>query len=329
MSQRNPSMKILVLSTRGSDKASTQYRFTQYESLLRSRGAEVVHVTKTELNNDVVNSSSDYDTVLNLRFLMNVGTAKHIIANGRRTVFDFDDAIYTRPRKPYSAITRFKVHRRLHTWLANCDVVTTSSDYLAEYAREYAGDVRILPMALDLSVWQPKEKASTDKVTIGWSGSPSNIQQIENLDTVLCETLSKHPQVSLAVFSGKRPRLNCNFEYHPFQAGAETEFIQRLDIGLLPLVQTDFTMGKSPIKAVQYLACGIPVVGNVFGAGAEILSDSCCLKVDGKEDWIPVLSQLINDAELRHSLGQKARQRALDQHDLIKLGQQFFQILSD
>ena len=88
--------------------------------------------------------------------------------------------------------------------------------------------------------------------------------RIESLNGVLCSLLKNNKNLKLAILCGKKPVLQCPFEYYEFSSRDESHFIKQVDIGLLPLVHEEYMMGKSPIKALQYLACGIPVVGNVF-----------------------------------------------------------------
>jgi len=61
--------------------------------------------------------------------------------------------------------------------------------------------------------------------------------------------------------------------------------MQSLDIGLLPLNDDEYSRGKSPIKAIQYLACGIPVVGNIFGGASEILNAENSIAVNSDQEW--------------------------------------------
>ena len=75
-------------------------------------------------------------------------------------------------------------------------------------------------------------------------------------------------------------------------------------------------MGKSPIKAIQYLACGVPVVGNAVGATAEILNDRNSIAASRDDEWISALETLINDRQRMVSLGKAGREFAEKHHDI-------------
>jgi glycosyltransferase involved in cell wall biosynthesis len=183
-------------------------------------------------------------------------------------------------------------------------------------------------MALDLEMWKPAEKRPGKALTIGWAGAPVNIRLLEKLDPVLNFLVNKYPFLKLAVFSGEKPKLSCPFEYQPFRSGLETAFVQNLDIGLLPLIDEEFYRGKSPIKAIQYLACGVPVVGNVIGATCEILNEKNSIAVSTEEEWRHALESLINNRGLIRSMGCAGREHVLSNNNFELAAEQLFRIFS-
>ncbi len=320
-------MHILAIVSRDLEKGSTKYRLAQYLDYLASRGATVEFVRRDALDGTTVAKARQADLLFNQKCLIRQGLSRQLIAASRRVVFDFDDAIYTRPGRPYSRFTQFKVNQRLHLWLRNASVVMPANDYLAKFARGHSDTVAVIPMALDLKVWQPTGKRGAQPVTLGWAGAPVNVHLLERLEPALAKVLQRFPQVRLAVFSGQRPRLTIPFDYQPFLPGAEPAFVSGLDIGLLPLLDEEFTRGKSPIKSLQYLACGVPVVGNVFGATAEILKPDNSIAVTTEHDWLAALERLIIEPELRRTLGANGRQFVARRHDVSKVAERLWQVI--
>jgi glycosyltransferase involved in cell wall biosynthesis len=205
--------------------------------------------------------------------------------------------------------------------------VTTSNYFLARYARRYSDSVEVIPMALDLDTWKPSEKRFDEKITIGWTGAPVNVPLIESLGAVFSFLLNKYVFLKLAIFSGQKPKLNCPFEYYSFQPGHEPAFVQGLHIGVLPLADEEYSMGKSPIKAIQYLACGVPVVGNVIGAAGEILNVGNSIAVSNEEQWVRGLETLITNRDLAKSMGQAGREQVQKNHNLKFAAERFFKVL--
>lgn len=321
-------MNVLAIISRDLEKGSTKYRLVQYLDFLSRRGITVEFMKRKDIGASAIKKARQADLIFNQKCLFKTSMARKMIANCRRTIFDFDDAIYTSPGKPHSLITRLRVKKRLHLWLKYADVVTTSNYFLAGYARKYSDSVKIIPMALDTDVWKPRNRIHRDEIIVGWAGAPVNVPLIEKLGPVLAHMLKKYPFLKLAIFSGQKPRLSCPFEYHPFFSGGEPEFVKNLDIGLLPLDDDEYTRGKSPIKALQYLACGVPVVGNVIGATAEILSDKNSIAVSSEKEWLNALEQLVINRDLAISMGHIGHKLIEKNHNLITVGENLFNILS-
>ena len=321
-------MNILAIISRDLEKGSTKYRLVQYLDFLSERGVNVEFVKRKTIDKSALMKAHQVDLVFNQKCLFKTPFARKLIANSKRTIFDFDDAIYTRPGKPHSLITNFRVKRRLHLWLKHADVVTTSNHFLAGYARKYSDSVKVVPMALDTEVWKPGNSIRGDEITIGWAGAPVNVPLIERLDSVLTPLIKKYPFLKLAIFSGQKPRLNCPFDYHPFMPGGEPDFVRNLDIGLLPLADEEYARGKSPIKAIQYLACGVPVVGNVIGATAEILNEKNSIAVSSENEWFDALEKLIMNRDLAMSMGRIVHILIERKHNLKTVAEDLFKILS-
>ncbi len=319
-------MKVLFITSRDLEKGSTKYRIVQYIDFLNSRGIKTEFVKRKEISSITLRNMSEFDVVFNQKCLISSSLSNKIFSNSRRTIFDFDDAIYARPGSPRSFITDWRVKRRLRLWLREADIVTTANRFLSGYASQYSKAVVIVPMAIDTDIWNPSENKDDEQIRIGWAGAPVNITNIERIGHVLFAILKKYPSVKLAVFSGEKPRLSCPFEYHPFIPGAEPDFVRSLDIGLLPLPDEEYSKGKSPIKAIQYLSCGVPVIGNVQGATAEILDESNSIAVSTEDDWINALEKLLQDNNRRTMMGKAGRQFILEHHNSNKVREQLLQI---
>lgn len=322
-------MKVLCIISRDLEKGSTQYRLVQYADFLRDCGIALEFVHRDELSGPRLQEMRDFDVVLNQKCLLPLSLSKKILKLGRRTIFDFDDAIYTRPGRPYSLLTGFRVKKRFRFWLEHADLVTTANRYLADRARPYASSLSVVPMAVDTETWKPVGRSKGDGVRIGWAGSPATLHHIERIGPVLASLLQRNRSLSLAIFSGKKPDLPCPFEFHPYGQGAEPAFVQGLDIGLLPLADEEYSRGKSPIKAIQYLACGVPVVGNILGASSEILGQDRSIGVTSDEEWLKAVETLVHAPDLRIAMGGAGRKFIMEHHDRTETAEQLCRLLTD
>ncbi len=241
-------MRILAITVGAPTAGSTRFRLMQYQPLLAQKGIELEMVEAAHLNDATLDRIASADLVINQKCLLNSSWVKRIRKAARCLVFDFDDAIYTRPGKPYSFITRWRVNHRLKKWLSCSDLVITANEFLKNYAQSRAKRVEVIPMALDLTLFTPHSKPRTDPFTIGWAGAPNNLHHLERLDPLLQGVLDRFPKVQLTVFSGARPNLKCPFSYVNFTPNGEAEFIQKLDITSFPCRMRSILAGSLPLK---------------------------------------------------------------------------------
>ena len=75
----------------------------------------------------------------------------------------------------------------------------------------------------------------------------------------------------------------------------------------MPLRKDEWCLGKCGLKALQYMACGIPCIATPWGAALGIIEHNVNgLLADSPTEWRNALDQL-RDPEERKRLGKAAR----------------------
>jgi len=109
----------------------------------------------------------------------------------------------------------------------------------------------------------------------------------------------------------------------------EVEDLQKIDVGLYPLEQNDWVLGKSGLKALQYMAIGIPVVATDIGTSKDIISHmESGLLVSTRKDWVVALKTLIDDSLLREKIGKAAREVIVNRYSLNTIKEKYFDVLN-
>jgi glycosyltransferase involved in cell wall biosynthesis len=312
-------MNILVLTVGDAHVASTQYRFGQFEAGLRAAGIQLKLTPAHGFN--AWDEAASHDLVIVQKRLMRASWVKRLRKHARCLVFDTDDAIWEPHGKPHSWWTQTRTRHRLRAITRAADLCTVPNEHLASHLRPDARRVELVPMALDEAIWHPPAERPPGPLRIGWAGAPPNLAYLTRLGGVLREIQSCRPGTEVVVYCGESPDWGdaVKFTHHPYLPGTEADIVRTFDIGLLPLPDDAFAAGKSPIKALQYAACGIPCIASPVGATCETVRNretGLTAATDG--DWKNALLHLIDDAGERQRLGQAAMRGFLENHTRAK-----------
>jgi glycosyltransferase involved in cell wall biosynthesis len=83
------------------------------------------------------------------------------------------------------------------------------------------------------------------------------------------------------------------------------------DIGLAPLTDHPFNHAKSAVKALEYASQGIPVIASDLPPYRDFVTDGVTgFLVSKEKHWLDRLRLLAADADLRETMGRKARELA-------------------
>lgn len=246
---------------------------------------------------------------------------------GKKVVYDFDDAIWLPNNSEANAglVGRWKMHGKVNRIMRWSRVVTVGNEFLADHARRFAGDVRVVPTTIDTDYHVPAhgQVEAARVITLGWTGSHSTLKQLTPLFPILEELHEKHP-FRLLIVADSPPDLMPEFaEFRPWSRSTEIRDLREMDIGLMPLYDTPWERGKCGFKALQYMAMEIPAVVSAVGVNADIVRHG----IDGfavdampaaeGERWTAALTKLLVNPELRRKMGRAGRAR-VEAHYSVK-----------
>lgn len=311
-------MRFLSLNFGGAHCASSWYRIHAYQPALQALGLEVECVAANQFTR--WDELGNYDGIIVQKKLFNGSRVRAIRRPARRLIYDVDDAIWLPQQRPHHWFTRWRTNRRLKHIVSAADLCLAANGVLAQHLRPWARRLEIFPMALDGLMWRPRLRPPDGTVRLGWSGAPGNLRYLEALEPALATLLGRHPQARLVVLCGERPRFKqLAFEHVRWQAGAEPATVASFDVGLLPLENSPFAAGKSPIKGLQYLACGLPVVATPLAATEELFAGtSAAAFATQPAEWVAELTALLAAADLRKQRGGAGRAHFEARHALAR-----------
>jgi glycosyltransferase involved in cell wall biosynthesis len=198
------------------------------------------------------------------------------------------------------------------------------SSYLLELVRAARpeaknGEIEIIPTCVDISAYPRKRydavPASTRSIAFGWIGSVGNLQY---LDIVLpsLEAVARDYSIKLVVISGQayRPAVRFEVENVPWSYETQGDSLQKIDIGLMPLLDTAVERGKCGFKLLQYMACGIVSIASAITTNLEILTDGEDGFLVQRDDWERVIRRVLAERHRFTEIGSRAVARVKDQY---------------
>jgi glycosyltransferase involved in cell wall biosynthesis len=338
-------MKILFVTLGTERVAASRYRVCQYLSYLKSQGVKFDifsiisdFATRLAIRSPEFNSwirfvyyiyvfferffrfwvalfkTPFYDVLFLQRATFPFGLAGLLSVFNKNIIFDIDDAIFMPDSSGRDPITRLKGYIKESELAAVLRVskrVIVENDYIKDYVSKYCKNVHKIPGPIDTDRYFVKPNLTDGKeVVIGWIGSPATTSYLHMLDNVFKEILGRFNNVKIVLIgAGNYEFFDSRVVKVPWSYDTEVEELQKFNIGIMPMPDDEWTRGKLGCKMLQYMAVGVPAVVSYTATNAELIADNKNgFLVKALAEWISRLSQLINDRDLRESIGMAGRQ---------------------
>lgn len=315
-------MTRVAAFTGGMSVPSARFRIRQYIPALRREGIEVEEfvsgfgkyppqmrwarpiwalATLAERLPDIVMSHRHDAVVLQREIMSSFVTLEPLTARPR--ILDVDDAIFLLRGGNFA--------KRLAKL---SDKVICGNNYLAEWFGRWNVNVDIIPTAVDTERYVPnaKTKSQGQSHIIGWIGTSGNYKYLYNIEGALAKVMRAHPDTQLKVVGDRMPEFRHlsldKVSFVSWSEAIEVQVIQSMDIGIMPLDNSEWARGKCSFKMLQYLATGLPVVVSPVGMNAEVLRlGELGIGATTERQWIDGLTTLLEDSTLRARLGAEGR----------------------
>ncbi len=261
--------------------------------------------------------SRSYDAVLLQREMLSSLTTLEGLT-GRPRILDVDDAIHL-----------LRVGKVAQKLAGMVDRIICGNTWLADWYARWNANVVVMPTGVDTARYVPTLVAPVGgRCVIGWIGTSANFGYLQSLESALAEVLRSCPSARLLVVSDRAPSLPsldpATWTFSRWSEATEIADIQRMDIGIMPLRDSDWARGKCSFKMLQYMACGLPVVVSPVGMNAEVLAQGACgHAATSTSEWIDALTSLVSSEQQRATLGGAGRKIVEQSYSLAKLVPQF------
>jgi glycosyltransferase involved in cell wall biosynthesis len=232
----------------------------------------------------------------------------------RFLVFDFDDAIFLRDSYAAKGLHSAGRLRRCAALVKAADVVMAGNTFLRDWAGRWAGKdrVHLMPTCVDPLRYPLAEHNGTgEEIQLVWIGSSSTLRGLEAVRPLLEEIGRRLPGLSLKLICDCFLRLDrLRVQPCPWTEAGETRALAAADIGISFIPDDPWSRGKCGLKVLQYMAAGLPVVGNPVGVQADLIRHGeTGFLVKTPEQWVAALGRLAGEPRLRRRMGRAGRRR--------------------
>lgn len=343
-------IRVLGLSTLPEEGASARFRIFQFAPALRENGIELavepfyspeffrilyregelfqkgaMFLKQLRARWHLMKRRHEYDLFLVHREALPVGppVIERMLAKEvkKPLVFDFDDAIYL---PNVSDANRFwgsmKWPRKVAEIIRGSCQVIAGNDYLAQYADQFNKSVTVIPTCVDTDRFVPtgRRHPGLSVPVLGWIGSPTTLPYLLDIRHSLCRIAASGRFVLRVAGTGRRVEIpNVTVANEPWSIEREVSLFNTCDVGLYPLRDDPWTRGKCGFKAIQFMACGVPVIASAVGVNRTIIQDGINgFLARSASEWEEKIGWLLADPALREKLGKAGRQTVVERYSL-------------
>lgn len=291
------------------DSACTYYRsilpyYYCREELLK-HGIELVMGREVEDNCDAYM----FHRIANPAFVFRLER----IAKNRKLIWDIDDNVFCIPEWSPAHVL---MNNALHDMVRHCMNLarwnTVATERLGEQMKSQVGvNPVVLPNLINFhdfnsnaSRGEPPCIDMGGPLRILWAGSDSHSEDVRLIASAANRIIEKHKKNVMFIFMGMIPEGMETGNSVTFVPALPLNSFQNLlslirpHIGLTPLCDHEFNVGKSNIKFLEMTAAGGAVLSSEFGPYADSIKD----QVDGifcknDDDWFEYMDYLYHHRE--------------------------------
>jgi len=221
--------------------------------------------------------------------------------------WDFDDHIFISGEMPYKQKIILEEHSQ--------SIIVTNTFLKSKIDTKFQYKVCILPttdgdlQGFDIeNLLHERLKSYNKEVKLVWVATSGNIIHLKTVISVLDEAAKiigdqYNKNLTLNVVCDKPIECKTNnliIKNIKWTREIAKEEIYNSHVGIMPLINNDYTKGKGGFKLVQYISTGLPVIASNVGYNQQVVSQNCGFLIEESADhkgWINAIIELGSNSE--------------------------------
>jgi L-malate glycosyltransferase len=248
-------------------------------------------------------------------------------------IYDFDDSVFLDGTNIKGNFFRkyIKNNNKSQILIKHSSSVITSSPYNLDYciAMNKLNAGIYIPCSLDQNRFIPFNNFSREKITLGWTGTFTTINYLDSIKHII-ENACKQFNLKLVLITNFDYDIDgIDMEVIRWKEDTEIQDLQKIDIGLYPVIPSNWALGKGGLKTLQYMSIGIPSISTNFGTSTKIVTHGKNgFLVNNDQEWLDNIKLLIDDPSLRKNIGINAREHVLRNYSTAAIERLYLGVLN-
>jgi len=234
-------------------------------------------------------------------------------------IYDIDDMVFLgHVSAANKFILKLKGRSKMIFLMKKAKHVITCTPALDEFVRQFTSETTDISSTINTETYKARQDYSVgNEIVLGWSGSHSTSKYLHLLDNIIKELSTSIPLKLKVIGDASFSMEGVKTESKQWNREDEVAELSEFDIGLYPLPDEPWVYGKSGLKALQYMALGIPTIAVDLGANKRIInSGENGFLVNSESEWKESILKLIESEELRRKVGTNARETVVNKFSI-------------
>ena len=340
----NKSFNIVFYTKYSSNSASIRYRFNAFEKILNENHYNIIKKPlfddnffkdkffKNKINFfiliysyykriiDLLTRKKPYIAIIHIELLPFMSFFGELLLKirGIPFVLDVDDAVYHRFDQNTNILKKL-INFKFSVIVKLSSIFFGGNHYHIKYFEKYSKRSVYLPTVINAQYYYDlRKKNKYNAITLVWIGTPSTSMYLNNIRNVLILLKTRFNLEINIIGIGNNNIKGLEYNKIEWSEVNEIELLSRSHIGIMPLNNDSWSLGKCGFKILQYMGAGIPVVASPVGVNKTIIKDGINgYLADNDEDWIKKLTNLIIDKNLRDEFSKLGYQTVYNNFNII------------
>lgn len=204
-------------------------------------------------------------------FILEFLALKLLKFKGCKIFIDFDDATFV--SASINFLSKIFISPKYNYLCKKADEVTVGSTELFKWAQKYNKNITKISSSPQISSIIARKDNSNKKLSVGWIGTPNTQKYIKEVVFNLPREIKEDMFEFKLMGTNFKTNLSNKIKLYKWSLENEIEFLNDIDIGLMPIAFRNFEKYKSAYKIFQYMASYTVPIASSWGENSYIIKN--------------------------------------------------------